>query len=152
MSDEKPLPADKNGQPDADEADELDGLSPLQLRFIDLSATGTSMEDSARELGVCARTLRRWKRRPDVALAIRNRTTESMALARATLAAGANRAARALDELATDATPDHARIVACKAIIENATKLGDVAELVEQVRELRATIAALPSAQSHRRY
>jgi len=45
-----------------------------------------------------------------------------MALARATLAAGANRAARALDELATDATPDHARIVACKAIIENANE------------------------------
>jgi len=93
MSDEKPLPRTKNGQADGDEADELDGLLPLQRRFIDLSATGTSMEDSARELGVCARTLRRWKRRPDVALAIRNRTTESMALARATLAAGANRAA-----------------------------------------------------------
>jgi transposase-like protein len=133
--------ADTIGQDASAEPDELDGLEPLQLRFIDLSASGTGMEEAARELGVCSRTLRRWKLRPQVASAIRNRTAESMALTRATLAASSNRAARALDELATDATPDHARISACKAIIENAAKLGELQEINDRLSELEAQLA-----------
>lgn len=136
---EKP---DTGGQaaPSAPE-DDTDGLSVAELKFVDLSASGEPMESMAKALAVCTRTLRRWKRRPEVAAAIRDRTTEAMALARATLASAANRAARALDELVADATPDHARIAACRAVIENATKLGEVQEISDRLSELEARLA-----------
>jgi hypothetical protein len=135
-----PEKADTIGPTTSTEPDENDGLSVLELKFVDLSASGATMEEMALALGTCARTLRRWKQRPQVATAIRNRACESMALARATLASSANRAARALDELATDATPDHARIAACKAIIENATKLGELQEINDRLSELEAQL------------
>jgi transposase-like protein len=139
--------ADEIGPTTSTEPDESDGLEPLQLRFIDLSASGTGMEEAARELGVCSRTLRRWKLRPQVATAIRNRTAESMALARAVLTAGANRAARELVDLAETAEPDHARIAACVAVVSNATKLTEFSDLQTDLAEIRERLAAMPGNQ-----
>jgi phage shock protein A len=137
--------ADTFGQAASPPSEETDGLSPLELRFVDLSATGETMEVMASALGVCTRTLRRWKKRPEVASAIRERTSEAMALARATLAAAANRAARELDRLATSAEPDHARIAACKAVIENAAKFAQVEELQQRLTEIEARLAQQPA-------
>jgi transposase-like protein len=121
----------------------------MELKFVDMSAScsGESMEDMAAKLGVTSRTLRRWKRRPEVATAIHCRTSEAMALARAVLSAGASRAARELVELAGTAEPDYARIAACKAIIENASKLGEVQDLSDRLAELEARLATQPGNQ-----
>jgi hypothetical protein len=130
--------------------DDADGLTVAELKFVDLSAKGDAMESMAQELGVCSRTLRRWKRRPEVAAAIRDRTTEAMSLARAVLAAGANRAARELEELCVSATPDAARIAACKAVIENATKLAELEDLKAELAEIKTALASLPGNHSRR--
>ena len=142
MSDtEKPPQADNSGQAASPPPEETDGLSPAEVRFVDMSASGEPMETMATALGVCARTLRRWKKRPEVASAIRERTSEQMALARAILASSANRAARELDRLSTEAEPDHARISACKAVIENAVKFAEVEELAQRLAEIEARLA-----------
>jgi hypothetical protein len=98
------------------------------------------MDEAATATGKSTRTLRRWKGQPEIAAAIRERTSEQMALARATLASAANRAARVLDALCSSATPDHARIAACKAVIENATKLGELQEIESRLAELEARL------------
>jgi hypothetical protein len=141
--------SDSSGQTASTEPDESDGLSPLELRFVDLSASGAAMEEMAGALGVCSRTLRRWKLKPQVATAIRDRTTESMALARATLASSANRAARELDRLCSEAEPDHARIAACKAVIENATKLSEIETLQAELAEIKTQLSSLPGGKAN---
>lgn len=144
MDNEKPTPLhvvppekpDTIGQDASTEPDELDGLSPMELRFVDMSASGQSMEDMAAELGVTSRTLRRWKARSEVASQIRARTSESMALARAVLSAGASRAARELVGLAENAEPDSARIAACRSVIEQAGQLGELQDISDKLADL----------------
>jgi len=114
------------------------GLNPLQNKFITLAAGGSSMDEAATAIGKSVRTLRRWKKQPGIAEAIRERTNEEMALARATLASAANRAARQLDKLASKAKPDAARISACRAVLENATALVEIEELENRLAELEA--------------
>ena len=138
---EKP---DTSGQAASPSPEETDGLSPAEVRFVEMSASGESMETMATALGVCARTLRRWKKRPEVASAIRERTSEAMALARAILASAANRAARELDRLATEAEPDNARIAACRAVLEGAVKLVEIEELQARLAALEASLGNQP--------
>ena len=144
---EKP---DISGQAASPPPEETDGLSVQEARFVTLSASGESMDTMAATLGVCARTLRRWKLRPVVASAISDLTHESMAMAKSTLANAASRAARELVELAKSASPDASRVAAARAILEHAEKFVEVAELVEQVAEIKATLATLPG-NHHRR-
>jgi transposase-like protein len=147
-----PEKADTIGPTTSTEPDESDGLSVLELKFVELSATGaSSMEDMAVELGVTSRTLRRWKLKPTVASAIRARTAEAMSLARAVLAAGASRAARELVDLAENAEPDSARVAACVAVVANATKLSEAESMQAEINEIRAQLASTPGAQNHRR-
>jgi transposase-like protein len=131
--------ADTIGQEASTEPDESDGLSVLELKFVELSATGaSSMEDMAVELGVTSRTLRRWKLKPTVASAIRARTAEAMSLARAVLAAGASRAARQLVDLAENAEPDSARIAACMGVIAQATASTTIEEIEAGLAKVEA--------------
>jgi len=102
------------------------------------------MDEAATAIGKSTRTLRRWKRQPEIAEAIRERTAEQMALARATLASAANRAARELAGLAAKAKPDAARIAACKAVIESAARLGDLEEFRAEMEVIKAQLAANP--------
>jgi Spy/CpxP family protein refolding chaperone len=129
--------------PDGDA--DAETLSPLELQFIDLVVGGAAMDEAATALGKSPRTLRRWKRQPKIAEAIRERATELMALARATLASAANRAARELDKLASSAKPDAARIAACRAVLENATKFGELEALEARLAELEARLNEQPS-------
>jgi hypothetical protein len=131
--------------------DDTDGLSVQERRFVTLSALGESMDVMAATLGVTSRTLRRWKLRPVVASAISDLTHESMAMAKSTLANAASRAARELVGLAESASPDASRVSAARAILEHAEKFVEVAELVEQVAEIRATLSALPANRFPRR-
>jgi hypothetical protein len=134
--------ADTSGQDAASEPDEeTDGLSPMEQRFVDMSGTGTGMEDMAGELGLSSRTLRRWKLKPEIATAIRLRTSELMSQTRATLASASSRAARELSKLAESAEPDTARVSACRAVIANAAKFAEVEEIQQRLAELEARLA-----------
>jgi hypothetical protein len=130
---------------------ETDVLSPQEIKFVTLSASGESMDSMAGALGLCTRTLRRWKRRPEVASAIAELTHEAMALAKSTLANAANRAARELVGLAESASPDASRVSAARAILEHAEKFVELEELRAEVAELKSRLpAALPSTRFHR--
>jgi hypothetical protein len=115
----------ENGRFSDEDAEDAEGLSPLETRFVTLISSGASMAVAARALGKSVRTLRRWKQRPEIAAAIRERTSEHMAQAHAVLASAAIRAARELNRLCTSAKPDAARIVACREVLANATKLDE---------------------------
>jgi hypothetical protein len=138
-----PPKPDTTGQAASATSEETDGLSPMEQRFVDMSASGDlSMEDMASKLGVCSRTLRRWKARPEVATAIRLRTSEQMSQARAVLAAGSARAARSLVELSDGATiGDAPKVSASRAVLETTMKLVEVEELAERLDELEARLA-----------
>jgi len=117
-----------------------DGLSPQEARFVALSASGEPMDSMAKALGVCSRTLRRWKRRPEVAAAIADLTRESMATAKSTLANAANKAARELVDLAESASPDASRVSAARAILEHAEKFVELAEISDRLSELETRL------------
>ena len=142
---EAPKP-DTGGQLASDVIDESDGLSVQELHFVTLSASGEPMDSMASTLGVCTRTLRRWKRRPEVAAAISELTRESMATAKSTLAHAANKAARELVGLAEAATPDASRVSAARAILEHAEKFVELADLKTELSDLKTTITNLTSA------
>jgi hypothetical protein len=133
-----PEKEDTSGQAASGTPDESDGLFPMERRFVTLSASGESMDAMAATLGLCTRTLRRWKRRPEVASAIAELTHESMALAKSTLANAANRAARELVGLAESASPDASRVSAARAILEHAEKFVELAEISDRLTELEA--------------
>jgi len=140
----KPAPAaqkpDISGQPASSAPVDEEGLSPQEARFVALSASGEPMDSMAKALGVCSRTLRRWKRRPEVAAAIADLTRESMATAKSTLAHAANRAARELVDLAEGATPDASRVSAARAILEHAEKFVELAEISDRLSELETRL------------
>jgi hypothetical protein len=121
--------------------EETDGLSPTEARFVTLSASGEPMDSMAAELGVCSRTLRRWKKRPEVASAIAELTRESMSVAKSTLANAANKAARELVDLAESATPDASRVSAARAILEHAEKFVELAQISDRLSELELRLA-----------
>jgi transposase-like protein len=133
--------ADTGGQaaPSVPEG-ETDGLTVAEARFVTLSASGEPMDGMAATLGVCSRTLRRWKRRPEVASAIAELTRESMAVAKSTLAHAANKAARELVDLSESATPDASRVSAARAILEHAEKFVELAELSDRLTELETKL------------
>lgn len=139
MTDEKP---DTSGQSASPPPGESDGLSVQERRFVTLSASSESMDSMAATLGVCTRTLRRWKKRPEVAAAISDLTHEAMALAKSTLANAANRAARELVSLAESAYPDASRVSAARAILEHAEKFVEVEEIQNRLAEIEARLAA----------
>jgi transposase-like protein len=120
--------------------EETDGLTVAEARFVSLSACGEAMDGMAATLGVCSRTLRRWKRRPEVASAIAELTRESMAVAKSTLAHAANKAARELVDLSESATPDASRVSAARAILEHAEKFVELAELADRLSELESRL------------
>jgi hypothetical protein len=112
-------------------------LSPLETRLVESLAGGASVEEAATLLRKSARTVRRWKARPEIVAAVRARTTEAMALARATLASAAGRAARKLDKLMDQARPDSAKVTAAKSILENAERLVELDDLRADLQSLR---------------
>jgi hypothetical protein len=115
-----------------------DGLTVQEIAFVDALAGGGSLQDGATAAGISYRTAKRWHHKDHVAAAIRTRVSENFSQARAVLAAGASRAARQLDTLALSAEPDAARVSACKAVIENAVKLGELQEIEARLAELEA--------------
>ena len=124
---------------DAPEADEV--LTVVELRFVDAIASGASLEDAATATGRSTRTLRRWKKRPEIVAAIKDRASEQVALGRAVLAAGMGRASHALVAMA-DGTEEaeSARVSACRAVVEGASKLLEIDGMVARLAQLETRL------------
>ena len=140
----------------AEPADDDDGsdepLSASELRFADMVASGDSLESAAKVLKVTSRTLRRWRKRPAVVDAIRNRVTENLAQTRAILAAGSSRAGRALVAMADGSEPaESPRVSAARAVVEGASRLVEIEELASRLAELELRLGQQPGGAGLRR-
>jgi hypothetical protein len=131
--------------PDTDE-EQGETLDARELRFVDLVASGSTLGDAATEIGIGYRTARRWKKRAEIATAIRDRASEQVALGRAVLAAGMGRAARSLVDMSDGKTKaEPGKVAAAKAVVESTTKLVEVERVQEEINELKAWRATMPS-------
>lgn len=153
MSDVEPpdlhvVPVSESGQnPDeADEGDEpAEGLSVRQTRFADELASGTSLADAASAVGISSRSARRWRKKPDIAEAIRARLTENLSMARAILSAGASKAAIGLVAMSAGTAPaEAARVSACRGVLETTLKLTEIEDLQTELAAIKAQLATMP--------
>jgi hypothetical protein len=135
-----PVPA-VDAEPEGDEV-----LNALELRFVDAIASGASLEDAAKVTGRSTRTLRRWKKRPEIAAAIKDRASEQVALGRAVLAAGMGRASHALVGMADGTTKaEPARVSAARAVVETTAKLVELEDVQTRLAELEARLGDQPN-------
>ena len=125
--------------------DDAGVLNALELRFVDAIASGASLEDAATAAGKSTRTLRRWKKRPEIASAIKDRATEQVALGRAVLAAGMGRASHALVGMADGTTKaEPARVSAARAVVETTAKLVELEDVQTRLAELEEALSQRP--------
>jgi phage terminase small subunit len=149
MIDPHPVAADGQIQDDDDAAGEE--LNPREILFVDGLALGRTLGDAATAAGISARSGRRWKTKPEIAAAIRVRMSENIAVGRAILAAGMSKAATGLVAMASgEALADSARVSACRAVVENATKLIEIDEMVARLEQLEEQIAKCTSTPGYR--
>ena len=119
--------------------DDVEVLNALELRFVDLRASGHTYEEIAAQIDKSARTCRRWERRPEIAAAIKTRSQEQVATARSVLASGMHRAARSLVDMADGKTKAEApRVSAARAVVETTTRLVELEEIETRLAELEA--------------
>ncbi len=144
MSDtEKP---DTFGHTEAQEApdtqDSESGLSAREIVFCDHLASGETSCQAAKAAGVCERTARRWRQRPEIQAAVRSRLHDALASARAILAQGTARAARSLVDLSdTGTVGDAAKVSASRAVIETSLKLTELEQLEARLAEVERQLA-----------
>jgi hypothetical protein len=141
--------ADNPGQPDAAPTDDYQDaeslLSPPEVIFCEALARGEPPCQASALAGVCDRTGRRWRLRPEIQAAVRARLNDSLGSARAILAQGSARAARSLVELSDSAmVGDSSKVSAAHKVLETAVKFIEVEELERRLSDLEAQIANQP--------
>jgi len=127
--------------------DELeDGLNPRETAFVRALIDGSTIDEASKLVDITGRSGRRWRHKPAVVQALRDHARTSVQQAVAVLASGTTRAALSLVAIADDKTKASApRVQAARACLEFASKGTELAALQEQVTEIRAQLAALPS-------
>lgn len=130
-----------NGPIDDADGPDPEGLDARETAFADALAAGHSLRDGATAAGIGYRTAKRWRKRPEIAGAIRARVSENLAMARAVLASGASRAARSLVNMSDGARPaDAPTVSAARAVVESANRLVEIEELETRLTELEARL------------
>jgi HD-like signal output (HDOD) protein len=136
---------------DSTQADEdaftPDPLNARENLLVDSIAAGESLADSATAAGISYRTARRWRLKPHLAEAIRNRVSENLAQTRAILSAGSSRAARGLVAMADPqgaTEPNSARVSAARGVLESAMKLAELEDVIERLAKLEEQLANQP--------
>jgi HD-like signal output (HDOD) protein len=156
MSDEKPdlrvvpLAPDGPATPPVTAPGDEDIFTPepmnaREVLLVEGIAAGESLADSATAAGISYRTARRWRLKPHVAEAIRNRVSENLAQTRAILSAGSSRAARGLVAMADPSgttEPNSARVAAARGVLDSALKLAELEDVVERLTKLEERLAA----------
>jgi hypothetical protein len=117
-------PVSETGHPDDDDEGDTESLSAREVRFCDALATGQTLAQAAKAIGLSARSGRRWKVKPQIVEGIRARLAANVSVGRAILSSGMARASRALVAMSdgTEAA-ESARVSACRAVVENALEL-----------------------------
>jgi hypothetical protein len=138
------VPASDTGQ-NRDDDDEggqgAETLSPREIRFADELAAGRSLADAANAVGISPRSARRWRKKPEIAEAVRARLAESISMARAILSAGASKAALGLVDMSSgDAEPNSARVSAARGVLESAMRFAELEDVAERLTKLEAQL------------
>lgn len=129
-------------RPADSEPEAAEVLNALELRFVELIASGHSYEDTGAQIGRSPRTCRRWAKRPEIAAAVRARANEQVSAARAILASGMSRAARSLVRMSDgEAEATSPKVAASRTVIEQATALAAVEELSARLADLEAQLS-----------
>ena len=126
--------------------DELeDGLNPRESTFVRALIDGLTIDEASKLVDIVGRTGRRWRRKPAVVAALRDHARASVQQATAVLAGGATRAALSLVAIADDKRKASAPVVqAARACLEFASKGTELAELQQEVAEIRARLDQEP--------
>jgi hypothetical protein len=112
-------------------------LSPRELRCAETLAEGGSLADCAARCGRSIRTIQRWAKLPAVQAAVKELAREHVSRARGVLAAGMVRAARSLVNMAGgESEADSAKVSACRAVLDTAVGLGELADVAERLAAL----------------
>lgn len=132
----------ESGRSGRDDDGTDDRLPPRELLFVEQLASGASLADAAKGIGLSARSARRWKTKPHIAEAVRARVAENVSVGRAILAAGMSKAATALVGMASGvADAESARVAACKAVVDSATRALEAEEIEARLAELEQLVA-----------
>ena len=135
----------ETGQNPAEEDEPADTLSVRQTRFVDELASGSSLADAATAVGISSRSARRWRKKSEIAEAVRARLSENVSMARAILSAGASKAASGLVDMASGKAPaESARVSAARGVLESTMKLTELEDVVERLAKLEEQLASLP--------
>jgi polyhydroxyalkanoate synthesis regulator phasin len=127
--------------PDPDEAFDM-----RELALIEGIATGQTIREASTVAGVPYTTARRWRRRPEIQAAIRERAREAVEAGTLSLGQGASTAAKTLRQIASgEATAEGPRVTACRAILEIGLRVLEVDELTDRVERLEQQLADKPN-------
>lgn len=142
------VPASESGRNPADVDEGEDSLSAQEIRFVDALSAGTTPREAAKLVGISDRTGRRWRQKTEIRAAIKARLNDALAVGRSILASGHAQAATAIVGMAGGSLPaDSPRIAACRVVIESNEKWGELAEVKDQLDEIKEWLATLPGNQ-----
>ena len=121
-------------------------MTRREAAFVATLAEGGTVAEAAAAAKVSERSGYRWKSRPEIAAAVRAVISEHLATAGAVLAAGASRAARSLVDMSDGAAEAEApKVSAARAVVETATKLGELREIEARLAEIEARLPTAPT-------
>ncbi len=139
------VPPSDSGQKPNETEEAPEELSARETRFSDELASGTSLADAASAVGISPRSARRWRKKPEIAEAVRARLSENVSMARAILSAGASKAAIGLVDMASGTAPaESARVSAARGVLESTMKLTELEDVIERLAALEAQLANHP--------
>lgn len=119
-----------------------DLLDAVDLNFVEMVAAGATMVAISEKLGIPYMTVRRWKKRPEIIRAVRERAKEAVHAGAMVLSHGVADASSSLVKMSKDAIAANApQITACRAVIEFSLKIVEYDELAERLEQVEAKLA-----------
>jgi len=117
-------------------------LTPRQLRAVDALLSGATYQDAAKSAGVTDKTLSRWRKQPAFDDELRRRGTVAVSDASRRLTGTLDNAVDVLREVMNDEeAPQSVRIRAARYILDAATKLLELSEVMERLEALEQVVA-----------
>jgi phage terminase small subunit len=129
-----------SGRSDATPPDPDEALDARELALVEGIASGQTIREASTVAGVPYTTARRWRRRPEIQAAIRERAREAVEAGTLSLGQGASAAAKTLRAIASGKKPaEGPRVTACRAILEIGLRVLEVDKLTDRVERLEGS-------------
>jgi len=136
------LPVGDSGRSSETPPDGDDAFNARELAFIEALAEGATIREASSIADVPYSTARRWRKRPDIQAAIRERAREAVQAGTLSLGQGAAEAARSLRAIAKGKEPaEGPRVTACRAILEIGLRVVEGEEVSERLAAIEARLA-----------